>query len=209
MYSVHQDCLLFFMLLDITQQMYLSMANSVDPLQSETFYKGVIFLNSLRQDFTVGLLHRKVDTPPTAKSLPESMCRWLCRLFLNIPHDPENQRLNDVLLQKAYKEIVIFEYGMLFSLDPLLLVYNAVLFPDFLDWSLTNQELLLSCLSKISEGLHGQSIYPVETFKWMSVLHSQFVQAGLCTAQSLSQLESMTKREGLQSINESPQSESC
>jgi hypothetical protein len=70
---MHQDCLPFLMLLDMVQQMYLVMANSADPSLSETFYKGVMFLNSLRQDVMAEHQHTKGDSAPLKKSLPESM----------------------------------------------------------------------------------------------------------------------------------------
>ena len=109
-YHVNQACLPFFMLLDMVQHMYLLMANSAEPAQSVTFYKGVMFLNSLRLDVVAGRQHRE-DPPPLEKSLPESMRRWLCRFILGIPHDPENRKRNSKVLQKAYEEIDVFEYG--------------------------------------------------------------------------------------------------
>ena len=115
-YRMHQNCLPFLMLLDISQQMYLSVANSVDALQSETFYKGVMFLDSMRQD-VMGQL-RERDSPLLERYLPESMRRWLCRFLLSIPHDPENRKKNAVSLQKAYKDIDVFQYGMSFCLSP-------------------------------------------------------------------------------------------
>jgi hypothetical protein len=72
-YHVHQACLPFLMLLHMVQQMYLVMANSAPPVQSITFYKGIMFLNSLRQDIVTGLHDREVDFSPLKKSLPESM----------------------------------------------------------------------------------------------------------------------------------------
>jgi hypothetical protein len=117
-YHMHQDCLPFLMLLDMVQQMYLVMANSADPSLSETFYKGVMFLNSLRQDVMAEHQHTEEDSAPLKKSLPESMHRWLCRLLFSIPHDPENRKQHAIVLQKAYEEINIFQYGMPFCLSP-------------------------------------------------------------------------------------------
>jgi hypothetical protein len=114
-YHVHQGCLPFLMLLDMAQQMYLFMANSTEHAQSITFYKGVMFLDSLRQDVMAHLQNREVDSPPLKEFLPESMRRWLCRLLLSIPHDPENRKRNAIVLQKAYEEIDVFEYGMPFQ----------------------------------------------------------------------------------------------
>jgi hypothetical protein len=79
---------------------------------------------------------------------------------------------------------------------------------------LTDEELLLSFLSTITDGLHGQSLYPIESLKWLSVLHSQFVQAGLCTAKSLLWLENVIETGQLQLTNDnlqsvSPQASSC
>lgn len=74
MYHIHQACLPFFMLLDMVQQMYLSMVNSADPAQSVTFYEGVEFINSLRQNVMASLQNRE-DPPPLTKSLLESMQR--------------------------------------------------------------------------------------------------------------------------------------
>lgn len=116
-YHVHQCCLPFLMLLDLVQLMYLSMANeSAEASQSITFYKAVMFLDSLRQDLKEGLRKRDVDSLPFNKTLPESMRRWLCRFILHIPHDPENRKRNSILLQKAYEEIDVFEYGGPFPL---------------------------------------------------------------------------------------------
>jgi hypothetical protein len=117
-YHVHQGCLPFLMLLDMVQHMYLSMANLADPSQSITFYKGVMFLDSLRQDIMAGLQHNGVDPPTLKKSLPESMQRWLCRLLLSLPHDPENRKRNATVLQNAYKEIDVCKYGMPFIQAP-------------------------------------------------------------------------------------------
>jgi hypothetical protein len=111
-YRVHQEWLAFLMLLDMAQQMHLLMANSADPAHSITYYKGVMFLDSLRQDLTAGLRKREVDSFPFKKSLPESMRRWICRLLLCIPNDPENRKQNAKVLKKAYEEIDIFEYGI-------------------------------------------------------------------------------------------------
>jgi hypothetical protein len=118
-YHVHQSWLPFLMLLDLVQQMYLSMANeSAEAPQSTTFCKGVMFLDSLRQNVLGGLQNREVDSLPLNRSLPESMRRWLCRFILNIPHDPENRKRNFIPLQKAYEEIDVFEYGKSFSRSP-------------------------------------------------------------------------------------------
>jgi hypothetical protein len=113
-YHVPQDWMAFLMLLDMAQQMYLLMANSTESVQSITFYKGVMFHDSLRLDIMAGLQDRAEDQPPFPKSLPESMRRWLCRFLLNIPHDPENRNQNAIILQKAYNEIDVFQYGMSF-----------------------------------------------------------------------------------------------
>jgi hypothetical protein len=111
-YHVHQSCLPFFMLLDLVQQMYLLMANEpAETPQSITFYKGVMFLDSLRRDIMRGLQNRELDPFPLKGSLPESMRRWLCRFILSIPHDPENRKQNAIRLQKAYEEIDVFVYG--------------------------------------------------------------------------------------------------
>jgi hypothetical protein len=112
LYRVHEGWLAFLMLLDMTQQMHLLMANSTDPARSITYYKGVMFLDSLRQDLMAGLQKRGVDSPPFKKSLPESMRRWICRLLLSMPNDPENRKQNAKVLQKAYEEIDVFEYGI-------------------------------------------------------------------------------------------------
>jgi hypothetical protein len=116
-YHVHQDCLPFLMLLDMAQQMYLSLANSADSSQSETFYKGVMFLDSLRQDVMADCRHTEGDSASLEKSLPEGMRRWLCRLLLGIPHDPENRKRNAIVLEKAYEEINVFGYGIPFYLS--------------------------------------------------------------------------------------------
>jgi hypothetical protein len=71
--------------------------------------------------------------------------------------------------------------------------------PDFLDWSLTHDKELLSCLSIVSDGILRQSLYPLEAVKWLSVIRSQFVQAELCTVQSVARLESIMKEETLES----------
>lgn len=76
--------------------------------------------------------------------------------------------------------------------------------PDFLDWSLTHEELLLSCLARVSNGMLGQALYPLEAVKWLSVIRSQFVQAELCTVQSVSRLENTMTGETFES-NEIPQ----
>ena len=112
-YHMHPSCLPFLMLLDLVQQTYLSMANSVEDPHSITFYKGVMFLDSLRQDVMAGLENR--DALPLNGCLPESMRRWLCRFILSIPHDPENRRQNALALQKAYEEIDVLKYGRPFS----------------------------------------------------------------------------------------------
>jgi hypothetical protein len=113
---VHQSCLPFIMLLDLVQQTYLSMAiESAEASQRITFYKGVMFLDSLRQDIMGGLQHSEVDPAPLQRSLPESMRRWICRLVLSIPHDPENRKRHSMRLQKAYEEINVFEYGRSFQ----------------------------------------------------------------------------------------------
>jgi hypothetical protein len=114
-YHVPLGWFAFFMLLDMAQQMYLLLANSTDEAQSITFYKGVKFLDSLREDVKVGLRNIAADPPPLDKSLPESMRRWLCRLILNIPHDPENRKKNAIILQKAYDELDVFKYGTPFN----------------------------------------------------------------------------------------------
>jgi hypothetical protein len=107
------------MLLDLVQQMYLSIANeSTEASEGITFYKGVMFLDSLRQDLMGGLQNRELDPLPLDRSLPESMRRWLCRFILRIPHDPENRKQNSILLQKAYEEIDVFEYGRPFKFIP-------------------------------------------------------------------------------------------
>ena len=116
-YRVPLGWLAFLMLLDMAQQMYLLRANSTDQTQSITFYKGVMFLDSLRQDVMAGIRNREADPPPFEKSLPDSMRRWLCRLILNIPHDPENRKKNAVVLQRAYEELDIFEYGTPFNTE--------------------------------------------------------------------------------------------
>jgi hypothetical protein len=189
------------MLLDLVQQTYLSMANeSGETSQSITFYKGVMFLDSLRQDIVGGLQHGEVDPLPLNRSMPESMRRWICRFILRIPHDPENRKQNSIRLQKAYEDIDPFEYG-----KPLSTPQDAaahlqwIQIPDFLDWSLTHEELLLSCLTKVSDGLLGQSLYPLEPVKWLSIIRSQFVQAELCTPESVLLLESIMKRETFES----------
>jgi hypothetical protein len=112
-YRVHRDWLAFLMLLDMSQQMHLLMANSADDSHSITYYNGVIFLDSLRQDLVASLQKRGVDSPPFKKSLPESMQRWICRFLLCIPNDPGNRKQNAAVLEKAYKEIDVFEYGIL------------------------------------------------------------------------------------------------
>jgi hypothetical protein len=117
-YHVDQSCLPFLMLLDLVQQTYLSMANLLEGPQSITFYKGVIFLDSLRQDLMGGLPRRGMDAPPLKRSLPESMQRWICRLILVIPHDPENRKKNAFALQKAYEEIDVFKYGRPLNYSP-------------------------------------------------------------------------------------------
>jgi hypothetical protein len=118
-YHVHQSCLPFLMLLDLVQQTYLSLANeSAEASHIITFYKGVMFLDSLRRDIMGGLQNREVDPLPLNRSLPESMRRWLCRFILCIPHDPENRRRNSIQLQKAYEEIDVFEFGRPFSHSP-------------------------------------------------------------------------------------------
>lgn len=70
---------------------------------------------------------------------------------------------------------------------------------DFLDWSLSHEELLLSCLTRVSNGILGQSLYPLEAVQWLSVIRSQFLQADLCTVESVSQLETIMKREAFES----------
>lgn len=114
-YHVHPGCLPFLMLLDMVQQMYLSMANLADPSQSITFYKGVMFLDSLRQDVMAGLRNNNdMDRTTLKMFLSEGMQRWLCRLLLSLPHDPQNRKRNATVLQNAYKEIDVFKYGMPF-----------------------------------------------------------------------------------------------
>jgi hypothetical protein len=44
-----------------------------------------------------------------------------------------------------------------------------------------------------------QSLYPLEAVKWLSVIRSQFVQAELCTVQSVSRLEKLMKEESIES----------
>lgn len=39
--------------------------------------------------------------------------------------------------------------------------------PDFLDWSLIQEELLVSCLTQVSDGLLRQLLYPTEAVKWL------------------------------------------
>jgi hypothetical protein len=80
-------------------------------------------------------------------------------------------------------------------------VSKFILFADFLDWSLTHEEVLLGCISKISDGLHEHSLYPIEKLKWLSTLRSQFVQSGLCTVESLARLESSIEEEELKQQN--------
>jgi hypothetical protein len=113
-YRVQQGWLPFIMLLDAAQQMYLLMANSSELSHSITYYKGVKFLDSLRQDVMATLLNNSNDPLPFQKSLPESFRRWICRFLLCIPHDPQNRKQNYVVLKKAYEEIDVFEYGIPF-----------------------------------------------------------------------------------------------
>lgn len=75
---------------------------------------------------------------------------------------------------------------------------------DFLDWSLTHEKLLLSCLTRVSDGILRESLYPLEAVKWLHIIRSQFVHAELCTSQSASRLESILKGETLES-NVTPQ----
>jgi hypothetical protein len=99
------------MLLDIVQITYLQISNSSNVSHPELFYKGVIFLDSLRGDF---LATQKVPSPSESRKamVPESMRRWLCRLLYQIPHDPLNRKRHAETLNKAYLEIDIFKYGV-------------------------------------------------------------------------------------------------
>jgi hypothetical protein len=102
-YQTNPNWLPFLMLLDIVQITYLQLSNSSNGNQ-EIFYKGVIFLDSLRRDFLAA-------TQKVAPSFPESMRRWLCRLLHNIPHDPQNRKRHAEKLKKAYL-VDVFKYGL-------------------------------------------------------------------------------------------------
>ena len=105
------DCLPYLMLLDMVQMTYLQMSNS-DKLKvedQETFYKGVLFLDSLRGDFLAA-----IQKAPQSQAglVPASMQRWLCRLLHNIPHDPHHRKRHAETLNKAYLAVDVSKYGM-------------------------------------------------------------------------------------------------
>jgi hypothetical protein len=110
-YHVHRDCLPFLMLLDMVQLTYLMMSTSSKASHQETFYKGVVFLDSLRREFLSVVPNVPQDQHSCRAFIPESMRRWLCRFIHGIPHDPENRRRHAPTLQKAYLEVDVLKYG--------------------------------------------------------------------------------------------------
>ena len=184
-YYMHPACLPHLMLLDVAQLTYLQLSTSTDPRLCNIFYKGVMFLDSLKRNI-MSNTQDKPDPGSFPAAMPESMHRWLCRLLLGIPHDPENRKQYDVILKKAYEETDVFKYGRLpyYALKVLAPHSRS---PDFLDWSLTHEEKLIQCLTHISV-LDGKTLYSIEPHKWITILRSQFVHEGLCTPKSLFQL---------------------
>lgn len=115
------------MLLDMVQLTYLLMSNtSSSTNQQELYYKGVVFLDFLRRDFLSSI--QSLPNPPDCEaqvcSVPEGMHRWLCRLLHGIPHDPQNRKRHAQLLNKAYLEVDILNYGA-----PILYFYFNIYIP--------------------------------------------------------------------------------
>jgi hypothetical protein len=111
-YHTGADCLPFLMLLDMVQLTYLGMSNSGKVIQQESFYKGVIFLDSLRGDFLATVRKIPLNCDGHRALFPDSMRRWLCRLLSAIPHDPQNRKQHAQILNKAYLEMDVFNHGV-------------------------------------------------------------------------------------------------
>jgi hypothetical protein len=112
-YHTSADYLPFLMLLDMVQLTYLVMSKSGNASHQESFYKGVIFLDSLRGDFLATTIRKiPLDCDSHQALFPESMRRWLCRLLSGIPHDPQNRKRHAAILNKAYLEVDVFNHGV-------------------------------------------------------------------------------------------------
>jgi hypothetical protein len=111
-YVTNPNFLPFSMLLDIVQMTYLHLSNSSDVDEQEIFYKGVVFLDNLRQHF-LDSIRKAHPYCETEKALvPESMQRWICRMLRSIPHDPLNRKLHVEILNRDYLEIDVLNYGL-------------------------------------------------------------------------------------------------